>query len=47
MDFSQLDALIHYIDTQEEHQRTTTFQEEYRDFLRKYHIEFDERHVWD
>jgi REP element-mobilizing transposase RayT len=45
--FSQLDNLIHYIDTQEEHHRTKTFQEEYRELLRKYHIEFDERYVWD
>ena len=45
--FSQLDNLIHYIDTQEEHHRTKTFQEEYRELLRKYHVEFDERYVWD
>ncbi len=44
---SQLDALLHYIDTQEEHHRTRTFQEEYRAFLKKYGIEFDERYVWD
>jgi len=45
--FSQLDSLLHYIDTQEEHHMTKTFQEEYRELLRKYHIEFDERYVWD
>ena len=45
--YSQLDALIHYIDTQEEHHKTKTFQEEYRELLQKYHIEFDERYVWD
>jgi hypothetical protein len=45
--FSQLDSLIHYIDTQEEHHRTKAFQEEYRELLRKYHIEFDECYVWD
>ncbi len=42
-----LEALRHYIDTQEEHHRTRTFQEEYRAFLTKYGIEFDERYVWD
>lgn len=42
-----LDALIAYIDGQEEHHRTRTFQEEYRNFLRNYGIEFDERYVWD
>jgi putative transposase len=44
---SDLDALRAYIDGQEEHHRTRTFQEEYRAFLTKYGIEFDERHVWD
>ena len=44
---SDLDALRHYIDTQEEHHRTRTFQEEYRAFLTKYGIEYDERYVWD
>jgi putative transposase len=42
-----LDPLIAYIDGQEEHHRTRTFQEEYRNFLRHYGIEFDERYVWD
>jgi REP element-mobilizing transposase RayT len=44
---SDLDALRHYIDTQEEHHRTRTFQEEYRAFLTKYGVEYDERYVWD
>jgi REP element-mobilizing transposase RayT len=44
---SQRETLLHYIDTKEEHHRTRTFQEEYRDFLRKYEIEYDERYVWD
>jgi REP element-mobilizing transposase RayT len=44
---SDLNALQHYIDTQEEHHRTLTFQEEYRTFLTKYGIEFDERYAWD
>lgn len=42
-----LDAVIAYIDHQEEHHRTRTFQEEYRAFLTKYGITFDERYVWD
>ena len=45
--FSQLDELVRYIDHQEEHHRTRTFQEEYRNLLQKYHVEFDERYVWD
>jgi putative transposase len=44
---SDLNALLHYIDTQEEHHRTRTFQDEYRAFLKKYGIEYDERYVWD
>ena len=44
---SDLDALLHYIDTQEEHHRSRTFQDEYRTFLAKYEVEFDERYVWD
>jgi putative transposase len=44
---NQLDDLRAYIDRQEEHHRTRTFQEEYRAFLTKYGVEFDERYVWD
>jgi putative transposase len=44
---SQLHAVLEYVDNQEEHHRTRSFQEEYRDFLRKYGVEFDERYVWD
>ncbi len=44
---SDLHALLHYIDTQEEHHKTRTFQDEYRAFLTKYSIEYDERYVWD
>ena len=44
---SQKETLLHYIDTQEAHHRTQTFQDEYRAFLTKYAIEFDERYVWD
>ena len=32
---SQLDAVLQYIDGQKEHHRTRTFQEEYRELLRK------------
>ena len=44
---SQKETLLHYIDTQEQHHRTRTFQDEYRAFLTKYGIEYDERYVWD
>lgn len=44
---SQKESLLLYIDNQEEHHRTRSFQDEYRDFLNKYGITFDERYVWD
>ncbi|MEQ9825521.1 MAG: IS200/IS605 family transposase [Puniceicoccaceae bacterium] len=43
---SDLEALIQYIDNQESHHRTRTFQDEYRSFLTKYGVKFDERFVW-
>jgi len=36
-----------YVRHQEEHHRTKTFQEEFREFLSRYGIEYDERYVWD
>lgn len=44
---SDLSALLLYIDNQVEHHKTRTFQDEYRAFLKKYGIEYDERYVWD
>ena len=44
---SQLGAVLEYVQNQEEHHRTRSFQEEYRAFLQKYGVEFDERYVWD
>ena len=41
------DDVVAYIHSQEEHHRNTTFQEEYRAFLNRYGITFDERYVWD
>ncbi len=32
---------------QEEHHRKVPFQDEFRAFLKKYEIEYDERYVWD
>jgi putative transposase len=44
---SQLEAVLQYIEEQQEHHRTRTFQEEYRELLRKHGVDFDERYVWD
>lgn len=40
-------AVVSYIENQEEHHRTVTFQEEYRMFCRKHGVEIDGRFVWD
>jgi putative transposase len=36
-----------YVRTQQAHHEKKTFQEEYREFLDRYGIEYDERYVWD
>jgi len=44
---SNVGAVIRYIQNQEKHHRKVTFQEEFRELLRRYQIDFDERYVWD
>jgi len=44
---SQVERLRLYIERQEEHHRTTPYQEEFRKFLKRYGVEWDERYVWD
>ena len=44
---SQVEAVQKYIAGQEEHHRKVSFQDEFREFLKRYEIEFDERYVWD
>jgi REP element-mobilizing transposase RayT len=43
----ELDIVTTYIENQKEHHRKMTFEEEYRGFLRKYSVEWDEQYVWD
>ena len=43
---SQLLEVIHYVAQQRQNHQRRTFQEEYRAFLRKQGIEYDERYVW-
>jgi putative transposase len=45
--FSQVKSVRDYIAGQEEHHRKVSFQDEFRQLLRRYEIEFDERYVWD
>jgi putative transposase len=44
---ADLAALQTYIDNQEVHHRSRSFQEEYVAFLKKYGVQYDERYVWD
>jgi REP element-mobilizing transposase RayT len=44
---SNLETVERYIANQEEHHRKTTFQDEYRAFLRRHGITWDEQYVWD
>ncbi len=43
---SHADAVVRYIEHQEEHHRTVTFQEELRRICKKYGVEIDERYAW-
>jgi len=43
----QKEAVIQYINGQVEHHRKRSFQEEFRGFLKKYGVEYDERYMWD
>ena len=44
---SNVETVRQYIANQREHHRTKTFHEEYRAFLARHNIVFDERYVWD
>jgi putative transposase len=39
--------VVQYIQSQKEHHCRKTFQEEYREFLKRYEVTYDERYVWD
>lgn len=44
---SEVETVIAYIANQHEHHNKKTFQDEYRAFLKKYKVEYDEQYVWD
>lgn len=44
---SMVESVRSYIANQEEHHHHRTFQEEYRAFLEKYNLKYDEAYVWD
>ncbi len=43
---SNVEEVREYILKQVEHHQKMSFQEEFRKFLEKYHIEYDERYLW-
>ncbi len=47
MSKSQIPEVENYIRHQREHHRVKSFQEEYRAFLDKHEIQYDERYLWD
>jgi len=44
---SNVEEVKRYIRNQKEHHRHITFENEYRNFLKQYEVQFDERYVWD
>ena len=44
---SHIEVLREYIENQEEHHKTETFQEELLRILKKYQVPYDERYLWD
>ena len=43
---SQLDAVVKYIENQEEHHKKQNYQEEYIDMLQKFGVEYDPKYVF-
>ncbi|MDR1289954.1 MAG: IS200/IS605 family transposase [Planctomycetaceae bacterium] len=43
---SQLDSVIKYIEAQEQHHSKKSFVDEYRDFLKKFDVIFDDRYIF-
>ena len=44
---SGVEEVRKYIANQKEHHRKKTFQDEFREFLKRYEVSYDERYVWD
>ncbi|HMS63765.1 MAG TPA: IS200/IS605 family transposase [Ignavibacteria bacterium] len=44
---TDVNAVIKYIENQKQHHLKICFQCEYRKFLHKYNVDYDERYVWD
>jgi len=44
---AEIGTVTEYIQNQAEHHKKRTFKDEFRAFLKKYNVEYDERYVWD
>jgi REP element-mobilizing transposase RayT len=44
---SNVAEVVRYLENQSEHHRARTFQEELREFFKRYEMDYDERYVWD
>ncbi len=40
-------VVVQYIENQELHHQKVSFQDEFRAFLKKYNVEYNEQYVWD
>lgn len=45
--YTQISAVKKYIASQKEHRARVSFEDEFRYFLKKYGVQYDERYVWD
>ncbi len=43
---SEVDVVKRYIENQHEHHSKKNFQDEYRQIIEQYNVEYDERYVW-
>lgn len=44
---SQIEAVYHYIENQEQHHVRQSFKDEYLDFLKKFEVEYDMKYLFD
>ncbi len=43
----QVGSVVQYIENQHIHHKDESFQDEYRGFLKRYKVDYDERYVWE
>ncbi|MFO7977681.1 MAG: IS200/IS605 family transposase [Bacteroidales bacterium] len=43
----EVEAVMNYIANQKSHHEKITYQDEYRAFMKRYQMEYDERYVWE